>query len=405
MNRYKTFTYFMIVIEITLFLLCNLWYFNTGGTVSRQYRVEAARVAGELQEKTPEAIDLTQYQTIVSVEEYHPDKLCNEDYLVSEVNGTLYRIAYHAGRDYHILLFVDIAMAFMIAFTIFLLVYIQQRILRPFQSTTQLFLELAKGNLSVPIKEEKGKLFGRFLWGMDMLREKLESNKQKELAFQKEKKTLLLSLSHDIKTPLSAIELYAKALSSGLYESEEKRTAAIEGILHNTGEIKSYVDKIAAASREDFLNLKTDISEFYLSEVMHSIVVYYNDKLTLLHTKFHQDFFEDCLLLGDKDRLIEVLQNAMENAIKYGDGKEIGISFSYEEDCKLIHIKNTGSTLKEEELTNIFDSFYRGSNSLNISGNGLGLYIAKSLMNKMDGNIFAGMKDQDFILTVVVRKA
>ena len=84
------------------------------------------------------------------------------------------------------------------------------------QSLTE---ELAKGNLSVPVKAEKSKFLGRFLWGMDMLRETLESNKEKELALQKEKKTLVLSLTHDIRTPLSAIRLYAKALARGsLYD-------------------------------------------------------------------------------------------------------------------------------------------------------------------------------------------
>ena len=70
----------------------------------------------------------------------------------------------------------------------------------------------------------------------------------------------------------------------------------------------------------------------------------------------------------------------MENAIKYGDGRKISISFSEEEDCKLITVENTGCTLEEGEINNIFDSFYRGSNTTNIQGNGLGLYIVKQLI-------------------------
>lgn len=95
----------------------------------------------------------------------------------------------------------------------------------------------------------------------------------------------------------------------------------------------------------------------------------------------------------------------MENAIKYGDGKSISISFDEEEDCKLIHIENSGTGLKEEELPNLFDSFYRGSNSHGVKGNGLGLYICKTLMRKMDGDIYAKNSKQGFVVTVVVRKA
>lgn len=95
----------------------------------------------------------------------------------------------------------------------------------------------------------------------------------------------------------------------------------------------------------------------------------------------------------------------MENAIKYGDGKCIKISCTEEENCKLISIENTGCNLKEEELLNLFDSFYRGSNSQGIRGNGLGLYICRNLMLKMDGEVFAKMKDDRFCITVVIRRA
>ena len=79
--------------------------------------------------------------------------------------------------------------------------------------------------------------------------------------------------------------------------------------------------------------------------------------------------------------------------------------FEEEEDCKLIHIENSGCNLKEEEVPNLFDSFYRGSNSHGVKGNGLGLYICKNLMHKMDGEVFAKTKEDGFVLTVVVRKA
>ena len=287
--------------------------------------------------------------------------------------------------------------------TVIVFIYIYKKILKPFYNMTNLTVELAKGNLSVPIQEEKSKIFGKFLWGMDMLREQLESNKQKELRFQKEKKTLILSLSHDIKTPLSAIDLYVKALQNNLYKTQEKRDIAFNGIIKNTREIKKYVDEIVTASRQDFLNLEVNNKEVYLSEILASINQYYKEKLDRLHTDFVIENFSDCVLIGDKDRLIEVIQNVIENAIKYGDGKYVRINIDEEEDCKLINITNSGSDLKEKELTNIFDSFYRGSNSKGIEGNGLGLYICKNLMLKMNGSIFITTTKENFTVTLVVK--
>ena len=216
---------------------------------------------------------------------------------------------------------------------------------------------------------------------------------------------MILSLSHDIKTPLSSIELYSKALWSDLYDTQERKDEALQGIARNVKEIKGYVDEIVTASREDFLNLEVSMGEYYLSEVMKVTESYYKDKLPIIHTEFQVDEISECLVKGDKNRMVEVLQNVMENAIKYGDGKRICISFGEEEDCKLIHIENSGCNLKKEELPNLFDSFYRGSNSTNMKGCGLGLYICKTLMRKMDGEIFARMNEDVFCVTIVVRKA
>jgi signal transduction histidine kinase len=264
--------------------------------------------------------------------------------------------------------------------------------------------ELAKGNLSKPVKEEKSKLFGKFLWSMDMLREKLEQEKEKEMTYVKERKTLMLSLSHDIKTPLAAIDLYTKALSSGLYDTDEKKEEAYNGIEKNLKELSNYIEEITAASRDDFLMLEVKDDEVYLGNVLTRIEEYYHEKFSRLHTEFTINKYDDMLIRGDEDRLVEVMQNVLENAIKYGDGKKISISFSEEEDCKLIAVENTGCSLEESELSSIFDSFYRGSNTTNIRGNGLGLYIVKQLMTKMDGDVFASIVDGRFRVTLVVRK-
>lgn len=410
MNKYKVFAGFIIIVEVLLIVFCNILYTYENDDSGRVYRVEAKRLVTEIEKqklsgKDIESLDLSKYETIVRVSEFASDEGCNNDYLVEKIDDKLYRIEYRVDNSKSMPVYMNIVLFGMMFLTGIVMVYVYKKVLKPFGDMSNLSYELAKGNLSMPIKEEKSKLFGRFLWGMDMLREKLEDNKEKELKFQRERKTLILSLSHDIKTPLSSIELYSKALEEDLYDTQEKRTEALQGITRNVKEIKGYVDEIVTASREDFLNLEVHMGEFYLSEVIKTIEHYYRDKLSVLHTMFEVAEPPECLVKGDKNRLVEVLQNIMENAIKYGDGKCVRISFYEEEDCKLIHIENSGCSLKQEELPNLFDSFYRGSNSNGIKGNGLGLYICKTLMRKMDGEIFAQTKEESFAVTVVVRKA
>lgn len=411
MSKFKIFTFGIVLVEIALILFCNgLYLYENSGSSGRLYLVEAKRLIQEIEEQNLteseiEAMHLDKYEMIVDISEFDVGESCNNDYLVEEIGGKLYRIEYVAGKSYRSLIYLNISLLGMMLLTVIVLVYVYRKVLKPFRDMSNLSFELAKGNLSMPIKEEKSKLFGRFLWGLDMLREKLEDNMAKELEFQKERKTLILSLSHDIKTPLSSIELYAKALSEELYDTQEKKKEALQGIERNVKEIKGYVNEIVTASREDFLNLEVVMGEFYLSEVMKITERYYADKLSVSHTEFQVEEISECLVRGEKNRIVEVMQNVMENAIKYGDGKWIRISVGEEEDCKLIHIENSGCSVKKEEIPNLFDSFYRGSNSTGIKGSGLGLYICRTLMRKMDGEIFAQINGDNFCVTIVVRKA
>lgn len=405
MSRFRKTAFIVVLAELFLLILCNLLYgnyANDGG--ERLYRVEAGRIAELLRDTGPEQIDLTSFSTIIGVSEYNGEA-CNHDYVVENVNGTLYRIEYRAQRENGVLICVNLSLLCMMALTFFVLGYVYWKVLAPFDRMQQLPAELAKGNLAMPIREEKSKLFGRFLWGMDMLRENLEERQEKELELQRERKTLILSLSHDIKTPLSAIELYTRALAEDLYDTREKKAEALEGISKNIREIKNYVNEITQASREDFLNLEVKEGTFYLSEVISLIREYYGEKLAVRHTEFVVEQEENCLLKGDKDRVVEVLQNLMENAVKYGDGRRIHIFFDTEEDCRLITVENTGTMPEEEELPHLFDSFYRGSNRGNKKGSGLGLYICRNLMRKMDGDVFVKVKEDMFSATAVVRKA
>lgn len=222
-----------------------------------------------------------------------------------------------------------------------------------------------------------------------------------ELELQREKKTLLLSLSHDIKTPLSAIKLYAKALSKNLYSDVEKQIETAENINEKADEIENYVSQIISASREDFLSLEVVNGEFYLSDLIKNVSSLYFEKLPLLKTKFTVGEYRNRLLFGDFDRSVEVLQNLLENALKYGDGESVELLFPDDDEGVLISVRNSGCVLQKSDLPHIFESFWRGANAENIRGSGLGLYICRQLMHKMNGEIFAEI-DGTFITVTAV---
>lgn len=403
MSKFKRNSIIVIVLEVVLIIVFNIVLtVSSSNNLDRQYRVDISRVKTAL--IAGETVNVDEYDSIIKVEHFDENYQTNNDYAVVEANGTLYSIEYRSNNENFSQLFMNIGMGAFLAVTTAVLIYADCKVLKPFNKLSNYSSELAKGNLNEPLKEEKNKNFGKFVWGMDMLRDTLETNKKKELKLQKEKKTLILSISHDIKTPLSAINLYTKALKEGVYDTDEKKMEVLDGIEKNSKQIENYVSEIVTASREDFLNLSVTLGEAYLADVISKVESLYKDKFENIHTMFSIDSFENCLLKCDEDRLEEVIQNVLENAIKYGDGRYVNIKIDEEEDCKLITITNSGNTLKEEELPHLFDSFYRGGNVNNAEGSGLGLYIAKTLMHMMKGDIFAKINKDEFMVSVVVKQ-
>ena len=379
----------------------------------REYRVEISRLQNEIEKSGGESIQTEEYQFIKKVIAKEDTESMetfleggNSDYVIRFINGTCYRVEYEASDTGNIKRAQQIwntGMAVMALLITGILFFVRFRILRPFHILQEAPYELSKGNLSIGLKENKNRYFGKFVWGLNLLREHLEEQKEKELKLQKEKKTLILSISHDIKTPLSAIKLYARALSGNLYNTEEKLCEVAEGIQEKAIEIETFVAQITEASRSEILNMEVKQGEFYLDDLMKNLRDYYKEKLKLLQIEFEVGAFANTLVRGDLDRGIEVLQNMMENAIKYGDKQKITISVAEEEGCQLITVKNGGCQLPEQELPHIFDSFWRGSNVSRTEGSGLGLYICRQLMKKMDGDIFAVIEGDEIGVTAVFR--
>ena len=374
---------------------------------SRQYRVEISRLVHEIE--TNGSADISECVYVTNIERYGEKFYSTDsDYVIYEINGELYRFDYNSNGYSNKTYFMGIVNAILGVIAILfiaVMLYIKYAILAPFERLSNLPYEFSKGNLTAPVTEAKNRFFGKFLWGIDVLRENIEQQKQRELEMQKEKKMLLLSLSHDIKTPLSAIKLYSAALSKNLYPDAEKQQKVAESITEKADEIEGYVSQIITASREDFLSLEVNMGEFYLSELIEKITGYYREKLVLIKTDFNVGKYKNCLLSGDLSRSVEVLQNVMENALKYGDGKRVELIFPEDDECVQIVVTNGGCTLGKDDLPHIFESFWRGANAESIRGSGLGLYICRQLMRKMNGEIFAEIDNGIITVTAVFARA
>lgn len=405
MSTFKRLLFAVICIFLLLTAALNIYLVKQERSSDGIYRIEAKRLADELGETG--SYDLSNYPHLTGVFTEADGELyaSDEHYLVIEAKGKLYRVEYSADTKDHRIFAVNCVLGVMFLLTIGLLFYIWRNIIAPFGRLNDVPQELAKGNLAVPIPEEKSRFFGKFTWGVNLLRESIEDSRKKEITMQRDRKLLLLSLSHDIKTPLSAIKLNAKALAKGLYQDEDKRREAAESINVRADEIESFVSQITKAASEDFMSFEVVEGEEFLSRIVERIEARYAPQLAMSGTGFAVRKYDDCLLSCDPDRLAECLQNLVENAMKYGDGRSIELSFDKMDGCELITVSNTGCTLEPKELTQIFESFHRGSNSEKEQGNGLGLFICRKLMGLMSGEVYADIRDGRFNVTLVVKLA
>lgn len=403
MKAYKKLCVAVMTIFLLLTAALNIFLAELKDNSDGIYRVEARRLADEI--AGTGSYDLKKYPHITGVFTGDGIYRSDEHYLIIEAGESLYRVEYTIENRQYGIAAVNCVLGALFLLLTSLLYYIRRHIIAPFDRLSDVPKELAKGNLAVPISEEKSRFFGEFAWGINLLRESIENSRKKEITMQKDKKLLLLSLSHDIKTPLSAIKLNAKALAKGLYKNEEKQRAAAESINTRADEIEHFVSELSKAVSEDFMSFEVTPGEEYLSVIIAKIDARYTPQLSMSGTELLIRKYDDCILSCDPNRLAECFQNLIENAIKYGDGRRIEISCDKMDGCELITVSNTGCTLKAKELPQIFESFHRGNNADKVQGNGLGLFICKRMMSLMGGEVFADIRNGCFFVTLVVKLA
>lgn len=385
------------------------------------FRVDINRAMKEMQSlKDPSALDLSKYKLIQAIRyldiEQQEASIVEAFYDFVQEDGVMIQPWYQDERlkgylkfEYHMprrnkehLLMAQAGLLFMELFVLAILFYLRKRVILPFQQLSEMPLELAKGHGKKDIKIEKSRYYQDFLMGMGQLKDELELSKKRQLELLKEKKQLLLSLSHDIKTPLNLIRLYGRMLVEDHCDESDKNRY-VSKIEEKSKEIEDYVNQIRLASREDIMDLEVQQGEFYLSDLMKKVLDVYQEQCKLRHIELCIGAYEDRLLKGDIDRVREIFDNLFENAYKYGDGRSIKITFYEEDYCQLIHFYNSGSIVNENEYNHLFDSFFRGTNALGKAGSGLGLYICKELMQKMDGAIYAKQEAEGMALILVFR--
>ncbi|MCR5123017.1 MAG: HAMP domain-containing histidine kinase [Ruminococcus sp.] len=268
------------------------------------------------------------------------------------------------------------------------LIYIYRNVIKPFGELSEYPERLAREQTSQRLPESRSRYFGKYIWGMNMLADRLEDGRRRISRLEYERQTLIASIAHGVKTPVANIRLYASAVMTGLYpESRDAEIAAkIDANADKIGKMANDLLNSAATSVTDY---EPDLNPFYLGELKTMIEKEFADRMEISRVPLRFITEGDKLVNSDRWGLFRVISQLIENALKYGDGGGISVELSYRDDEICIVVRNKGELLPEKELPYVFRSYWRGSNASEKDGSGIGLFVAHEIVKRLGGTILA----------------
>ncbi len=265
--------------------------------------------------------------------------------------------------------------------------YIRKAILRPFAKMKDFASYVAAGDLDRPLEMDRGNMFGAFSESFDIMREELKASRARELSLQKKERELIASLSHDLKTPVTGIKLTAELMAAVFSQNEGQEITVTQDMIVKMNNVYKKADEIALLVGDLFSSTLEDLGAFKVncadenSAVITALVSEYDDRGLVRISEIPQ-----VIVHMDKLRLSQVIGNILFNSYKYAD-TPIDISFRLDERFLEVSIHDSGPGVPEDEIELITNKFYRGKEQGDKEGSGLGLYIARILMDKMGGEL------------------
>lgn len=266
-------------------------------------------------------------------------------------------------------------------------VYLWYTVIRPFQKLEEYAGEIAKGNLNIPLQYHRSNHFGAFTWAFDHMRREINKARSCEKEAIENNKTVIATLSHDIKTPIASIRAYAEGLEANMDTTLERKQRYLSVIMKKCDEVTALTNDLFLHSLSDLDKLQITLKEENLKELLEEAVEELNgDRGDIKCLGQIQPAWISC----DRRRVVQVIENIVNNARKYASKPGITVwteALQGENVTYKIHIKDSGVGILPEDMPFIFEKFYRGKNVSDEPGAGLGLYIVKYVMEQMKGEV------------------
>lgn len=259
--------------------------------------------------------------------------------------------------------------------------------------------QIKNGNLDFKMNYNHRDEFGTVIANFDEMRTRLRQSIQTQLKYEDDRKELVAGISHDLRTPLTAIKGYVKGLKDGVANTPEKQQRYHDIIYNKTGEMDVLVDRLFLFSKLDTGHLPFYFEKVnchdYFDEFINHIAEEFSRKG--LKISYHNDCSTDTAVKIDSDQMNRVFINILENSTKYMPSKigHVDFELSQKGTELVIEVRDDGHGVPEEMLPGLFKSFYRGDASRTNpnESSGLGLSIAERIVKAHNGSIEAQNKN------------
>lgn len=322
-----------------------------------------------------------------------PDKGTGSVFIVSNVDGLLPEIK---------LMMWEMLLAgiMIIVFTdAILMMWVYRSVISPLGRLEVATKKIRDGNLDFSLEIEDDDEIGQLCQDFEEMRIRLKESAEEKIEYDKENKELISNISHDLKTPITAIKGYVEGIMDGVASSPEKLDRYIRTIYNKANDMDKLIDELTFYSKIDTNKIPYTFSKISVSNYFRDCIdeVGLEMEARSIELGYFNYVDEDVVIIADAEQLRRVINNIISNSVKYMDKRNgiINIRIKDVGDFIQVGIEDNGRGISAKDLPNIFDRFYRTDSSRNSSqgGSGIGLSIVKKIIEDHGGRIWASSKE------------
>ncbi len=292
-----------------------------------------------------------------------------------------------------------------------LTVWIYQGIINPIHKLQVAAQSIKAGNLDFTVEAEGKDEIGELCRNFEEMRFRLKESEEEKLEGERENRVLISNISHDLKTPITAIKGYVEGIMDGVADTPEKQDKYIRTIYNKANEMDTLINELTLYSKIDTNRIPYNFSRINVADYFEDCVEEVGLDLEAKNIRLNYiDYADkDVLIIADPEQLRRVINNIINNSIKYLDKEQgfINIRIRDVGDFIQMEFEDNGKGIPAKDLPHIFDRFYRADASRNSStgGSGIGLSIVKKIIEDHGGKIWANSKEgTGTIMYFVIRK-